>query len=106
MSNKKINNSNLRLLFCTPSYSGNGGSSLNERQSIEALSKRVSIIYVVNLLNLSGLLPAYRHHLVLKSKISNIKIINIPVFPFVPERFVPLYIIRLFFYDFFLVFFA
>ena len=88
----------LKVLFVTPSYAGIGGAPLNERQLIESLSKRVACVYVLNLLNLTLLLPAYRKSLSLKSTRPNIKQINVPLIPFVPERLVPLYTIRLIIY--------
>jgi glycosyltransferase involved in cell wall biosynthesis len=92
------------VVFCTPSYSGNSGDALNERQLIESLSQRVAAIYVLNLLDVTLLHPAYRKTLCLKPTRSNIKLINIPVVPVVPERFVALYTIRLLAYDILLLF--
>jgi len=99
-------NMSTSLLFCTPSYSGNSGDALNERQLIKSLSKRVSAIYVLNLLDVTLLHPAYRKTLFLKSNRSNIKLINIPVIPIIPERFVVFYTVRLLLYNILLLFFA
>ena len=89
----------MSVLFCTPSYSGNSGDALNERQLIDSLSKRVAAVYVLNLFDVTLLHPAYRKTLFLKSNRPNIKLINIPVIPVVPERFVVLFTLRLLFYD-------
>jgi glycosyltransferase involved in cell wall biosynthesis len=89
----------MNVLFCTPSYSGNSGDALNERQLIDSLSKRVGSIFVLNLVDIVFFHPAYRKKLYLKSNRPNIKLINIPVIPPIPERFVIPFIIRLMFYN-------
>src|SRR3972149_6850166 len=96
----------MKILCCTPSYFGVGGAPLNERQLIESLSNRVSVIYILNLFDLTLLHPSSRKTLCFRSSKSNIKLINIPLIPIIPERFVLLYTIRLVLYDIFLSLFA
>jgi glycosyltransferase involved in cell wall biosynthesis len=89
----------INLLFCTPDYCGCNGSSVNERQLIESVSRRVNAVYVINLLDPTLLRPAYRKKLHLKSSRSNIKLINIPLLPPVTEHLVILYTFRLLVYN-------
>lgn len=89
----------MKMLFCTPYYFGYSGDAVNERQLAESLSKRVEALYVLNLFDVVLLHPAYRKTLFPKTSKHNIKVINIPLVPPVPVRFVLLFTIRLLFYN-------